>query len=481
MVFIKRLILIILLFIPLSLLSSKAYAASLSSASDTLTTSRPSAAAPLAANQAANATQVTVVDLPTTGFNSALWIASDSAVLLNDTGQTLSTINVASMSAANTPASDQRIVYFTGQVANTHHAGTTMYTSITATHTIQFTTNAAVPGSGHIVIEFPGNGANTASPSATGFSFNGMTTSDPTDVKFNNATCASVSVTGSNTIDCTLDSSGINADTVVTVLIGCAAQSSGVCTTFAPRLINPIKTTTAAGSADQWKITIKTQDNNAIDLDTSRIIAGTVESVQVQGIVEPYMTMTIAGVSNGASACSDTTNTGLASTATFVNMGSLGTAQVNKSAQTITIDTNGSFGYKLTATSSGTFINPASGFAIADANGGNGLVGNSSTDGTNPAPAALSAGTAGFGIHPCSTSGSPAPTVPSGWGTGGGASNNYANPWNTGTNGYYALLASTSLPSAASVTTVEYGASVTSTTPAGIYSTVFTYVATASF
>jgi hypothetical protein len=287
-------------------------------------------------------------------------------------------------------------------------------------------------------------------------------------------------------MDCTLNASGIAANTTVSVLIGCSTQSSGVCTAFNPRLINPVKTTQASGTADLWKIGIKTQDSSSVDLDKATIVAGVIESVQVQGTIEPYMTMTIAGVANGASACSDTTNpgAGLNSTATFVNLGSLSSGQRNISAQTIQIDTNGSYGYTLTATSSGHFINPASGIFLPDANtgnGGNGLFLNDATNGTNPSPAAITTGTPAFGIHPCATSGSPTPSVPSGWGTGGGASNKFSNPWNNTVNGFYALLSSTTAPSAASITTVEYGAAVSSTTPAGIYTTVFTYVATASF
>ena len=477
---IKKHLVFYLIILLLGLFSaSKTYAASLSNVSDTITTSRPSAAAPLASNQAANDGQVTVIDLAGSGNNSALWIASDSAVLLPDTGQSLSTTTVASMSAANTPSSNQRIVYFTEQVSNTHHAGTTMITPVTATHTIRFTTISSVPSTGKIIITFPGSGSNIASPSATTFSFNNLTSSQ---IQANNATCGSYTISAP-TITCNLSAS-INGAVTVTIIIGCTSQSGGTCTAFSPALINPIKTAAAAGTADTWTVGVKTQDGSAVDLDAANVKIGTIEAVQVQGTVEPYLTFTIAGVSNGSSICSDTTNpgTGLNSTSTFVNLGSLSGSQRNISAQTFTIDTNGASGYSLTATSSGRFINPASGSWLTDANGGNGLTGNDSTQGTVPNPAPIAAGTPAFGIHPCiGTGGTTTPTVPTGWGTGGGASNEFANPWNSGTNGYYALLASTTVPSQTSKTDIEYAATVNATTPPGIYRTVFTYVATATF
>ncbi len=467
-------LLLIVLFIGLFFTNKANASLNLSNASDTITTSRPSASAPLNTDQAASATQVAVVD------NGSMYLASDSAVLQFDTGQTENIVNVASMSAQITGTPNTRNIYFTSTVTNAHHKGTAVVVPVTATHTIKFTTASNIPASGHIIITFPvpSSNANIASPSATGFSFNGMAASSPTDVKFNNATCTSVTVTAATgTIDCVL-TSGIAGATTVTVLVGCTTGTTA-CTVFAPRLINPTKTA-AAGTADSWKINIKTQDNSSIDLDTAKVVVGTVEAVQVQGTVDAFLTFSIAGKINGASACGDTTNpgTGLNATATFVNLGALVSSAINISAQTLTVDTNGAAGYSIIATSSGRFINPPAGFWLPDANTGNGLTANNT-----PAPAAITAGTPKFGIHPCSVAGTYAPTVSTGvWGPGGGGSNNYySNPWNTGTNGFYASISSYGAPAATSQTDVEYAATISPTTPAGIYSNYFTYVATPIF
>lgn len=479
----KQLLLsILILFFLGFFFTNKANAASLANVSDRISTSRPSASAPLAGDQTAGATQATVIDLPTTLNNSALWLASDSAVFQFDTSQILNAVNVASMSAANTPAANQRIIYLTGAITNAHHAGTAVFTSVTATHTITFTTVSNIPANGHIIITFPGSGNNTASPSATTFAFNNIASGQITT---SNVTCTWTITAPS--LDC-LSTGSIVGGTTITINLGCTAGTTS-CTTFSPRLINPTKGTTAVGTADTWKVSISTTDttaNGGTVLDSAKAIVGTIEAVQVQGIVEPSLTFTIAGLANGTNittqnaSCTggDITNpgTGLDATATFVNLGSLANGAINISAQELTISTNGAAGYSITATSSGRFINPASGFWIADANGGNGLI----TTNDNPAPAVFPlTGNPAFGLHPCGAD------VTTGlWANAATAFNSgakYSNPWNTGTNGFYASIASYNAPASARKTEIEYAATVGPTTPAGIYSNYFTYVATAVF
>ena len=179
------------------------------------------------------------------------------------------------------------------------------------------------------------------------------------------------------------------------------------------------------------------------------------------------LTVTIAGVSNGASACSDTTNSGFASSATEVNLGAVAT-NTNISAQTITVSTNAANGYVMTATSSGFLINPASGYYIPNAQG-------NVTNNNAPAPVAITAGTPAYGIHPCGNHSTTLGTPP--WGTGGGASNRYANP----SQAFYYTLAISNGPASSVATTVEYAATVNATFPPGLYANVLTYVVTPIF
>lgn len=479
---IKKQLILSLIILLLGFFSvTNANAASLANVSDTITTSRPSASAPLNSDQAVSATQVTIVD------NGSIFLASDSAVFWPDTGETLNTVNVASMSAQISGTPNTRIVYFTNTAANTHHKGDPITTAISAMHKIRFTTISAIPASGKVVITFPGSGVNTASPSATTFAFNGLNATGglPSTIVTNNITCNTNSSVSAPNITCETTGS-VAANTTITFLIGCTAQSGGECTTSSPRMINPTKTA-AAGTADTWKISVKTQDASAtpVDLDTGSAKIGTIDAVQVQGTVEPTLTFSIAGIANGTtintnnSACTgntDVTNSGLATSATFVNLGVLANGVINIAAQDLTVSTNGSSGYSITATSSGRFINPASGFWISDANGGNGLTANDT-----PAPAVFPAsGNPAFGIHPCGTRVSTGTWAAST--TSFSAGNKYSNPWNSGTNAFYATITSyTGGAVSNEKTTVEYASTVSGTTPPGIYSNYFTYVATATF
>lgn len=472
-----QLVLILLILSSGFFFAQKVNAASLINVSDTVTTSRPSPSATSAANINVGDSQVIV------GDNGSFYLASDSAVIYPDTGETIdSGRNVASMSAANIPWTGARTVYLTNTFSNVHHKGNAFIVNVTATHIIKFTTSTAIPSGGKIVIGFPGSGVNIASPSATTFSFNNLGTSavicNPT------AACS-----GTKTItapNITLTTGGaVSAGTTIFLGVGCTGtiNTSGICSTYAPALINPTKSA-AAGTADIWRVTITTQDSGSTTLDSAKAIVGTVDAVQVQASIEPTLTFTIAGLANSAnyntsaSQCgSETSNSGIDSTATSVNLGILSSGTINKAGQTLTVSTNASTGYTITATSSGHLINAGGGFWLPDANGGNGL-----TAVDTPAPAAITAGTAAFGISPC---GSRVPTSSPTWGGTGQTVTSgalFSNPYNTGVNGYYSTVASyTGGAVTSEITVIRYAAAVAATTPAGTYTTYYTYVATPAF
>lgn len=493
-----RLVLSLFLALPVALFFvDHAAAASLTAISNRISTSRPSASAPITANQAAAASQVTIFD------NGSVFLASDSATLRLDTGETQNIVTVASMSAADTPAAGQRIVFFNGTAANTHHAGDPIVTPITAIHNIQFTVSNAVPVSGKIVLTFPALGTGdanvAASPSATTFQLNNIVSGtggrDVIDVYDDaseisaNLTMAGTNPSGAGTspvITLTLDgSTSIAAGSVIKIFLGCTTSSSASCSVTAPRVINPTTNSITAGTGRQWNLGIQTQDTNSVVIDSASTRIATIDSVLVQATVDPSLTVTIAGLANnanfnGTSGCaSEVTNSGIAATATGVNLGNLGNGVINKAGQTITVTTNASYGYSIVATSSGRLIDPSTGHWITDANGGDGLTANDT-----PAPAAFpSTGNPAFGIAPCGTR---VPTASPDWddesalafGSGGKAS----NPWNSGTGAFYATVASyTGGPVSGDATAIRYAATIGALTPAGTYRTVFTYVVTPTF
>lgn len=454
----------------------KAYAAVLSSFSDTVTTSRPSASTPLTANVGASDGQAQVVSEDAGAPNYSIFLASDSARFIADTGETEDTVNVASMSAADKPAAGSRIVYFTSAIGHTHHLGDTVVVPITAMHTIQFTTQTTIPNGGKIIITFPGSGDNSASPSATTFAFNGLTSGNASsNIQTNNATTCTWTVAAPS-ITCATNAS-IAGGTTITFLIGCAAASGASCTTQAPRLINPTKSVTnnASGlavnqtTADNWRINVQTQDtpgNGSTVLDQSTTTIGLIESVQIQASVDPTLTFSINGMtaaqninSVGATGCpNEAMNSGIASNATFVNLGLLTSGKINLAGQYISISTNEAGGYSLTATSSGSLKEPSSGYAINSPNAFN----------------TMSAGTEEFGLHACGSDAN-ASFVPGSSITGGSGKVYWPTPTAS------VLIASHASVTAAIITGIEYAATVSGTTPAGIYNTVITYVATPTF
>lgn len=367
-----------------------------------------------------------------------------------------------------TATADTRNIYFVSASAAAHHQGDALILPVTALHTIRLTTVNSLPASGKIVLSFPGSGDSSASPSASTFAFNGLS---PPNVQANGANCTFT--VSAPSITCTLGSS-VAAGTVVTILVGCSAQSGGSCTTSVPTLINPTKTA-AAGSADVWRLTITTQDSNSVTIDSASVSVGTVEAVAVSGTVDPSLSMSIAGIANGTAinignttGCTntETASSGIASTATTVNLGSLGGGTVNIAAQLITVATNGINGYVLTATSSGHLIDPATGVFLRD----------------STTPTAMTAGTPWYGVHACGLDVSSAT-----WGTGatgGGTGAKYGWPTQTTS---VTLASDTTGPVGNAVAagnglvSVEYGATMDASIPAGTYTTLVTYVLTATF
>lgn len=482
----KKLVLISSVFLLFSILfTGRAHAASLSSASATLTTSRPSASSPISTSVAnVGDGQITIYN------NGSRFLASDSAKIIRNQGGVITNSNliVASQSAGLTTV-------FLGNTVSTLGAigADVLFVPITAMHTVSFTTITSIPSGGHIIITYPGAANNTASPSASTFAFNNLTSSQ-ISYKLNSGgtvTCTSLSVSAP-VIDCTTTGGTINNGEKITFLIGCADASTNEssCATQAPRLINPTKSA-AAGTADIWKVGIQTTNSSSVVLDTSTVAMGTVDSVTVRATIDPSLTFSIAGVTSGSVAstnggCSqlDTVNTGIAATTTEVPLGVLSLAPAvdttvsNIGAQLLTVTTNGANGYSITATSSGHLLSPSTGFFLTD----------------SLTPTVFPASGHFFGLHAC---GIDADMLSTKWTSttsdtacntrvSGSAGNLCKYGWPTSTNPIV-IAQDTSGPVGNSIltgnglTSISYAATQDVTLPPGQYQTVITYVATPSF
>ena len=442
------LVIIVVLFF---LLPKQAHA--FTSAADTITTSRPSASAPLSANAATNDSSVTVV---AGSANLSTFLASDAAKLWGGPPQEI--LTVASASA------DRTKIWFTSALTGNHSLGSIITSAVTAKHTIVFKVSQTAAVNDILKITFPGSADNSASPSATTFAFNNLQAANVT-VSATSGVCGSISVSAPN-IQCTV-STLIPTTATVTVTIGSST----------PQLINPTKSQTI-GTSDLWRIGLS-HTSGGFDAEAPANVAiASIESVYVSGVVDASITMTIAGIANGVVVKDDntgcnatgfamTTNSGAASSPTSVNLGAIGTA-INYAAQKISIATNGPNGYSLTATASGRLINPASGYWFTNAQGGLDLTANDT-----PIPAAIAGAVDAFGISACGTH-----AYTTNFGT---TTAKFGNPSNSAGNAYTYKLASTTGATASVATSVVYGVSAAATTPAGTYSTILTYVATPTF
>jgi hypothetical protein len=441
-----------------------------SSASDTITTSRPSSSTPLNGNATAGNMYADVYD------NKSIFLASDSArlwVTAGHTGPTPENIYVASASA------DRTRVYFNSNLASTHPGGYTVLTNgVAARHTITFTLsqNALVNEKINIVFPQPAAGdVYAASPSATAFmGLSAGVTTGITMTPSAGGTCT-ITVPNNYTITCTVTGSQIAAGATITAVVGSST----------PFLLNPTKGNTI-GTADSWRLTLRhlTSADGPTGEADYRVAIATIENVEVTAQIDATITWTIAGIPDGINLYSDgtwgnsgcnstgfnfTTNAGAGSTATpnAVNLGYL-TNNPNYAAQKFTISTNAPGGYVLTATSSGKLKSKANGWEIANVQGTN------LTANNTPAPAAMPGGDVdAFGISACGTNANASfDTNPAA----------YGNPA-TGTPGtpYSYTLASYNGPVGSDNITVVYGAKAKSTSPAGVYKTTLSYMVTATF
>ncbi len=463
------------------------HAADLTNASATLSNSRPSPSSPLSAAASSGDSSVDIFN------NGSRFLASDSAKIIRTASNTIVTddISVASQSGSLTT------VFLNEAVGSNLGAGAdVIFSSITSMHTISFTPATNIPTGGTIVISYPGGADNSASPSASTFAFNNLSSAN---IQANFSTGSSVCTFSVNSpsITCTVSVADIAPGTEVTILIGCSAQSSGACTTQVPTLINPTKSNQTAGNADIWKVRVRTTDG-ASDLDVSSLSIATIESVVVRADIDPSLTFTISGINTGSGVNSgnttgclqtETTNSGLNSTATEVNLGTLtnspsanNTKVGNISAQLLTVSTNSGNGYVITATSSGHLRNLSTGFFLTDAQ----------------TPAAFPSNSSHYyGFHACGLDTYNSDIGTTFWNTT--ASDTNCNSYNQGSSGNlckYGWPTATSaitiasdtvgpignaITSGSGLTSMSYAAGADPSLPPGSYSTVVTYVATPSF
>lgn len=400
-------------------------------------------------------------------------------------GGTAETLIVASVNSAS------NFITTTTATAYSHNNGTdvsggfganppTDVGGTIAHHNLVFTPVNTING-GEVRITFPYNTSNPndGKPDADGFDFNNV----------DNISCSGG---GSPNWD-----SGVATPSAGTIIIPFRATLSASAVTCSlgssnrttgNHLINPSKSA-ASGTADTWTITVETRQFPAYSVvDSAEVTVATVESVRVTAIVNPTLSMIIAGLADNLTIDGETTNSvtacaaTAAPTATLVDLGTLSSTANCLAAQSITVSTNSTSGYVLTAKDNGRLRN-AAGDYIAYNNG-------DLTANDTPAPAVHnSPGTEAYGIHPCGLdvsttnwgANSNACTSTDKAGSGAATTNKYSGTGSGTAWQYFITLASNTSPVSSHYTSVTYKAGISGATNAGIYSHAITYVLTATF
>jgi hypothetical protein len=478
----KRLAKIVLVFFILNLLEGLSFfypgkvgAGNLTSISDTLDVSRSSWRTTLSAASLAG--------------DTTFYLTSASGVLPGDTiklwGGTAETLLVATVNSSS------NFVTTTTAAANAHSSATDVsggfgYDPTTdvggsiARHTIVFTPSTVIDG-GEVRISFPYNSSlpNDGKPDTDGFDFNSV----------DNISCSGGGSPNFGTAVATA-----SAGTIVIPFYATLSASAVTCTVGSStratgnHMINPAKSA-AAGTADTWTMTTETRQHpNYGVVDSGKVKVATVESVRVTALVNPTLSVVIAGISDNTSVDGETTNSvtscsaSAAPTATLVDLGTLSSSGFCLASQSITISTNGTLGYSLVAKDDG---------RLRDSAGDNIAYNNSDlTANDTPVPAVHNtSGTEAYGIHPCgadvntSTWGtnSNACTSANKAGSGAATTNKYSGTGSGTAWQYYVTLASNTAPVSSKYASVTYKAGISGTTNAGEYSHIITYVVTATF
>jgi len=219
--------------------------------------------------------------------------------------------------------------------------------AITASSAAQFTATSAVTG-GSFRLLFPAAASNAANsvPDVSTFDFG---TGTPATTH-----CSSITGAGARTPTSTASVTyGGNPYHEFKCAYTGTNSIGAVVNLGVLNLINPAPSAShTIGTADTYIVLVQHLDSGGNVIDSSSVSVGAIEAVQVTAEVAPQITFSIAGVTaatmTGSTICGVSANA-VTTTATAVPFGSLSIAGFTNAAQELTVSTNASNGYVLTA------------------------------------------------------------------------------------------------------------------------------------
>lgn len=332
-------------------LANHTRSANLTDVSVTLSNSRPSFSGMLYTGNTVGSSQVIIDTTPNSLFAST----SSAQLLQDDTVSIGASDSLGDYTVTSTPTDQSNIVNITPVLLSGDEAsGSAIISTQSATLTVKLTTANAIPnGRFRILVPAVDNTANAEDglPDAGYFDFSNSapTVTCPADITgydfvsgtASAAATAVISVAGTyyHAFECAYSGSGaIDSD-----FNGVEADVITI-----DSLINPApKSNHTLGYADSHKIIVQHIDSSFVTQDTTSVAVGVVEAVKVTASVAPQINFRIIGVNSGASACGLTTS--VTTTATSVPLGELSIASFVNAAQTLTVSTNATAGYAVTA------------------------------------------------------------------------------------------------------------------------------------
>jgi hypothetical protein len=357
----------------------KLESANLTSASDTIETSRLSFHGKNAEALTAGSTMIKMATSGTPSTSTANIFPGDTVVYTASSNTyTVSEIIdddefsvTAGLVSADTDADDEFVIDRTAQ------------------HVVAFTTATAVPnGAIKVRIKADASDSNNGNPDDDGWDFNSISSGDVTcpgdtdeyDFVAGTATASGGTgcTAGYHCFECRYSGSG-NTATDLTLTIGDSTK-----------LINPSPSSShsegSAGTYDTYSVIIDNLSGADAVIDSTTVKVAVIESVRVTATVDPTISFSIASLSVGATACGNALD--VSTTALTVPFGSLAIDAFKDLAQNLTVSTNADGGYTVTAIEDDQLsIGGAGVTEIVDLAGGSH---SSSTDWTNTA-------TKGFG------------------------------------------------------------------------------------
>lgn len=326
-------------------LTKKAETSTLSSSSVTLSNSRLSFKAAVAAGTAGSSL-VTITSGSSDPNTNHLF--PGDVLCFTDAGQN-GCIGSTTYTVANIV--DSTHFNLTAPLANNLDTSGYAVASQSGTWTIAFTTASQIPVGGSIVITIPmadnakGNDGipdNGSSTATSGFDLNKLVSGNVsitgcTPANWGSATITAGSGSSDHTISFTRSTSSCPASTPITITLG----GNG--------LVNPGAITSGhtQGTADVYGITINTKDGSGNILDSSTPRVAPVEAVLISATVDESLSFVVTGTNSGTTHCGNTTS--ITTTPTSIPWGHFAASNTfYYAAQNLAVNTNASGGYVVT-------------------------------------------------------------------------------------------------------------------------------------